>query len=225
MFHNKMLVTKLSEHSGNRQILLWGGIAVHRSHEVEYCNLDVRFDRRLIRDFIKSLIQEGYSLYWSESDRQFVISVRTGRKLVKLTFQRIGDRFKMVGNYLFKDEKLAEIMEKMIGDTRGHAIVKRFKDRQIVIENIMFGEIIRLVEISGVEHKIIFQREPIVTNEEMIQALKSTRIEQRIPVLRMEIDYELASLQDAIAAGDRNLVQSIKGTLEELRLEMLTLEV
>lgn len=196
-----------------------------KSHEVEYCNLELRFDRRLIRNFIKALIQEGYSLYWNESDQQFIVSIRTGRKLVKLKFQRIGERYKIVGNYSFKDEKLAELMEKMIGDTRGHAVVKRFKDRQILIENIMFGEIIRMVEISGVEHKVLFQKEPVVTVEEMMQAFRSKRPDDRIPVLRMELDYELSTLSDALRAGDAAAIKRSKERLMELRHEMLQLEM
>jgi hypothetical protein len=202
-----------------------GGIAVSKSHEVEYCNLELRFDRRLIRNFIKALIQEGYSLYWNESELQFIVSIRTGRKLVKLKFQRLGDRYKIVGNYSFKDEKLAELMEKMIGDTRGHAVVKRFKDRQILIENIMFGEIIRMVEISGVEHKVLFQKESVITLDEMMQAFRSKRTEDRIPVLRMELDYELMSLQDALQLKDSEAVNTCKERLLELRHEMLLLEM
>lgn len=196
-----------------------------KSHEVEYCNLELRFDRRQIHQFIKMLIQEGYSLYWNESDQQFVISIRTGRKLVKLKFQKLGDRFKIVGNYCFKDERLAELMGKMIGDTRGHAIVKRFKDRQILIENIMFGEIIRMVEISGVERKILFEKDQHVTVDEMIQAFRSKRTDERIPVLRLEIDYELAVLHDAMQMGDQAAIEASKRRLEELRREMLQLEV
>ncbi|TBL78256.1 hypothetical protein [Paenibacillus thalictri] len=196
-----------------------------KSHEVEYCNLELRFDRRLIRNFIKALIQEGYSLYWNENEQQFIISIRTGRKLVKLKFQRIGERYKIVGNYSFKDEKLAELMEKMIGDTRGHAVVKRFKDRQILIENIMFGEIIRMVEISGVEHKVLFQKEPVVTVEEMMHAFRSKRPDQRIPVLRMELDYELATLSDALQSGDLKAAEESKERLKDLRYEMLLLEM
>jgi hypothetical protein len=198
---------------------------VNKSHEVEYCNLDVRFDRRQIRNFIKSLIQEGYSLYWNENEQQFIISVRTGRKLVKLNFQRIGERFKIVGNYLFKDEKLAELMEKMIGDTRGHAVVKRFRDRQILIENIMFGQIIRMVEISGVEHKILFEKEHAITAEEIMNAIKSKRVEERIPVLKLELDYELASLHEAIVKEDTAAIEDSKSKMEELRVEMLMLEI
>jgi len=201
------------------------GIAVNKSYEVEYCNLELRFDRRQIRNFIKSLIQEGYSLYWNENEQQFVISIRTGRKLTKLKFQRIGERYKIVGDYSFKDEKLSELMEKMIGDTRGHAIVKRFRERQIVIENIMFGEIIRMVEISGVEHKVLFQKEPVVTLDEMIQAFKSKRAEERAAVLRLEIDYELATLHEALQAKDEEKAAACRKRLENMRCEMLQLEM
>lgn len=197
---------------------------MNKSHEVEYCNLELRFDRRQIRYFIKALIQEGFSLYWNESDQHFIISIRSGRKLVKLKFQRIGERYKIVGNYSIKDEKLAELLEKMIGDTRGHAIVKRFRDRQILIENIMFGEIIRTVEISGVEHKVLFQREPVITTEQIIQAFKSKRIEERIPVLRLELDYELATLHEALACGDADGAYRSRCRLEELRQEMMLVE-
>jgi hypothetical protein len=200
-------------------------MAMSKSHEVEYCNLELRFDRRLIRNFIKSLIQEGYSLYWNEGENQFTVSIRTGRKLVKLMFQRIGDRFKIVGDYSFKDEKLAELMEKMIGDTRGHAVVKRFRDRQILIESIMFGEIIRMVEINGMEHKVIFQKDPMITILEMKQAIVSLRIEQRIPVLRLELDYALAELYEAMQYKNTVEMENIKLKLEELQQEMLILEI
>lgn len=196
-----------------------------KSHEVEYCNLELRFDRRQIRNFIKTLIQEGYSLYWNESEQQFIISIRTGRKLLKLKFQRIGERYKIVGNYCFKDERLVELMEKMIGDTRGHAVVKRFKDRQILIENIMFGETIRKVEISGVEHKVLYEKDQHVTPEGMIQAFRSKRAEERIPVLRLELDYELAVLHDALASGDLSAIDASKVKLASLRQEMLLLEM
>ncbi|MFK7696164.1 hypothetical protein [Paenibacillus sp. HJGM_3] len=198
---------------------------MNKSYEVEYCNLELRFDRRQIRNFIKSLIQVGYSLYWNENEHQFIISIRTGRKLIKLRFQRLGDRYKIVGDYSFKDEKLAELMEKMIGDTRGHAIVKRFKDRQILIENIMFGEIIRMVEITGVEHKVLFQKEPVVTIDEIIQAFKSKRAEERAAVLRLELDYELTVLHDALTAGEEEAVAASKERLQGLREEMLLLEL
>jgi hypothetical protein len=192
---------------------------------VEYCNLELRFDRRQIHHFIKDLIREGYSLYWSETDRQFVISIRTGRRLVKLKFVRIYHRFKIIGDYAFEDEKLAMLMEKLINDSRGHAVVKRISDRQILIENIMFGELIRLVEVSGMEHKVLYQKRPAVTIEEMMQAFQSKRAEVRAKVLRMELDYELAVLHDALERQDERQVEASKQKLAGMRQEMLLLEL
>lgn len=200
-------------------------MAVNRSHEVEYCNLEVRFDRRQVQNLIRELIQQGYSLYWNENDMQFIVSVRTGRKLLKLRFQRSHGRYKMVGDYLVKDERLSQWMEKLIGDSRGHAIVKRFRDRQILIENIMFGEIIRMVEVSGMEHRIIYQKKPQITVEDMIKAFKSNRAEQRASVLRLELDYELAVLHDALQSGNVAEADNAKRRLEEMRKEMLQLEM
>ncbi|CAH1206987.1 hypothetical protein PAECIP111893_02666 [Paenibacillus plantiphilus] len=198
---------------------------MNKSHEVEYCNLELRFDRRQIQNLIRDLIQEGYSLYWSETDVFFLISVRSGRKLVKLRFQRVRNRYKIIGDYIIKDEKLSELLEKLINDSRGHAVVKRFKDRQIVIENIMFGEIIRLVEVSGMEHRIIYQKKPFVTVEEVIQAFQSKRAEERAIVLRMELDYELSVLHEAITAGREEDAALSKERLNTLRTEMIQLEL
>jgi hypothetical protein len=198
---------------------------VNRSYEVEYCNLELRFDRRQIQNLIRDLIQEGYSLYWSESEAQFLISVRTGRKLVKLRFQKLLNCYKIVGDYVIKDEKLAELIEKLINDTRGHAVVKRIKDRQIVIENIMFGEIIRLVEVSGMEHRIIYQKKPFVTLDEITRAYQSTRAEERAAVLRYELDYELATLYEALQEGREEDAAASKERLASLRVEMLQLEL
>lgn len=201
-------------------------MAVNRSHEVEYCNLELRFDRRQIQNLIRELIQEGYSLYWNENDHLFIVSVRTGRKLLKLKFQRVLNRYKMIGDYLVKDEKLAQWIEKLIGETRGHAIVKRFRDRQVLsIENIMFGEIIRLVEVSGMEHRIIFQKRPQITIEDMVQAFRSKRAEHRAGVLRLEVDYELAVLHEAIAEGRTEDAEASKEKLRAMRVEMLLLEL
>ncbi len=196
-----------------------------RSYEVEYCNLELRFDRRRIQSLISDLIEEGYSLYWNENDRYFMISIRSGRKLIKLKFERTKERFKLVGNYTVRDPKLAELIEKMIGDTRGHAVVKRFIDEQILIENIMFGEIIRTVEINGVKQKVLFEKDPAVSAESVAQAFRSDRIERRIPVLRMELDYELMTLHDLIQNGaSEDEIKACKERLEQLRQEWLLTE-
>ncbi|EES72776.1 MULTISPECIES: hypothetical protein [Paenibacillus] len=197
---------------------------MNKSYEVEYCNLELRFDRRHIQQLIRDLIQDGYSLYWSENESLFIISVRTGRKLTKLRFQRLAKGYKLVGDYVIRDVKLAEWLEKLIGDLRGHAVVKRIRDRQILVENILFGEVIRLVEISGMEHRVIFQKGPIVDMAQMAEMFASEAAEERLAQLQKELDTELERLFEAIQQGDAEASEACKERLRKLRMELMQLE-
>ncbi|NQX43799.1 hypothetical protein HQN87_00530 [Paenibacillus tritici] len=197
---------------------------MNKNDEVEYCNLELRFDRQHIQDLIKDLIKEGYSLYWSENESVFLISVRTGRKLVKLRFQRIKDGFKLVGDYMIRDARLAEWMEKLIGDMRGHAVVKRFRDRQIIIENILFGEVIRLVEISGYQQRVLYQKGPLLSDQELTKLFYSTHGEERIRDHRLAVDEQLDRLSEAMRGSDAEAVMDCTAKLQQLTRELAALE-
>lgn len=197
---------------------------MNKNDEVEYCNLELRFDRQHIQDLIKDLIKEGYSLYWSENETVFLISVRTGRKLVKLRFQRIKEGYKLVGDYMIRDARLAEWMEKLIGDTRGHAVVKRFRDRQIIIENILFGEVIRLVEISGYQQRVLYQKGPVLSDQELTKLYYSTYGEERILDRRLAVDEQLDRLNEAMRSQNAEAAAICTSRLEQLARELAALE-
>lgn len=59
---------------------------------------------------------------------------------------------------------------------------------------------------------------------QVINALKRTDAEKRIPVLRLELDYELATLFDAMTINDNDAMIESKKKLEVLRLELIRLE-
>lgn len=198
---------------------------MNKSYEVEYCNVELRFNRRHIQNLIKDLIREGYSLYWSEDESFIILSVRTGRKLVKLRFQHTrSGNYKMTGDYIIKDAKLAEWLEKLIGDTRGHAVVKRFKDHQMTVENILFGEVIRLVEVTGFKQRVIFQKGPAPTAEDMEEMFLSHEGEERLMLLRMEVDDELERLHAALLTGNADKAAACRETLERLSKQLLMME-
>lgn len=197
---------------------------MNKNYEVEYSNLELRFNRSLIQRLITTLIEEGYSIYWNENEQYFIISIRSGRKLIKLKFERSNHSYRLIGTFSVKDPKLSELLEKMINDSRGHAVVKRYKDEQILIENIMFGEIIRTVEISGVQQKVLFQKKMHVTSEAIVKAFQSDRVEKRIPALRLELDQQLNELYMAMQDGNEEQIRAAKDKLEQLRTEWLLCE-
>jgi hypothetical protein len=60
--------------------------------------------------------------------------------------------------------------------------------------------------------------------EQVIQVFKRDDAEKRIPVLRMEIDYELLNLHEALLDEDLIRMEANKRKLTELRKEMVLLE-
>ncbi|PTM59282.1 hypothetical protein [Desmospora activa] len=60
--------------------------------------------------------------------------------------------------------------------------------------------------------------------EDVIKAFRCREPEKRIPVLRLELDYELALLYEALLENNTHRVDQCKARLQELRQEMLQLE-
>ncbi|MBO8162208.1 MAG: hypothetical protein H0Z34_00645 [Brevibacillus sp.] len=60
--------------------------------------------------------------------------------------------------------------------------------------------------------------------DQVMAALKRRDAEERIPVLRLELDYELATLYDALKQRDTEQINQSKQRLKQLRREMLLLE-
>jgi hypothetical protein len=78
------------------------------------------------------------------------------------------------------------------------------------------------------EHRMVYPNRsgrPQVTVEEMLQAFRSKRAEQRARVLRLEIDYELAVLHEALQLGRTEEADACKQRLRKMRLEMMQLEL
>ena len=57
----------------------------------------------------------------------------------------------------------------------------------------------------------------------VMEALRQREAEEKIPVLQMEIDYELITLHDAMQAEDEQKMEETKGRLEKLRKELIEL--
>ncbi len=60
--------------------------------------------------------------------------------------------------------------------------------------------------------------------KEVMEALKRRDAEIRIPVLRMELDYQLAILYEAMQQEDSAAIEECKHVLSDLRKELLLLE-
>ena len=58
----------------------------------------------------------------------------------------------------------------------------------------------------------------------VMEALRRREAQEKLPVIRMEIDYELVTLYDAMQADDRVQIIKAKERLEQLRLQLVEIE-
>lgn len=57
----------------------------------------------------------------------------------------------------------------------------------------------------------------------VLDALRKREAEEKLPVVQMEIDYELVTLHDAMVEGNEEEIEKTKERLEELRKEWVEL--
>lgn len=55
----------------------------------------------------------------------------------------------------------------------------------------------------------------------VMEALRKREAEEKLPVIRMEIDYELVTLHDAMVAGDEEQIKKSKKRLSDLRRQLI----
>jgi len=58
----------------------------------------------------------------------------------------------------------------------------------------------------------------------VMETLQKKQVQEKLPVIKMEIDYELMTLADALKNKDTTLIMKTKERLESLRLELLSIQ-
>ncbi|MGM0711310.1 hypothetical protein [Brevibacillus parabrevis] len=193
--------------------------------ELEYYNLAVWFDRKTLHAMVQALVEAGVSVTWKESPEQFHLLVNTTDGLSDWKMQRLNGSYKLqVAGVPVHDSRVALVLYRFVEQAKGHAIIKVMFEDCILVKHVQYGEVVRIVEIKGAEKTMIYEKFCNVTMDQVIAALKRRDSEERIPVLRLELDYELATLFDAIQAEDQTQIGKSMEILKQLRREMLLLE-
>lgn len=194
-------------------------------NELEYFNLAVWFDRKTLHAMLQALVEAGVNVTWKESPGQFHLLVNTTDGQSEWNLQRLNGSYKLhLAGVPVQDTRVALVLYRFIEEAKGHAIVKITCDDSVLMKHIRYGEAVRIVEIKGAEKKVIYEKFCNVTMDQVIAALKRRDSEERIPVLRLELDYELATLYDAMKASDKPQIKRSTERLKQLRREMLLLE-
>lgn len=194
-------------------------------NELEYFKLAVWFDRKTLHAMLQALVEAGVGVTWKESPEQFHLLVNTTDGQTEWKMQRLNGSYKLhVAGFPVNDTRVALVLYRFVEQAKGHAVVKITFDDSVLMKHIRYGEAVRIVEIKGAEKKVIYEKSCNVTMDQVIAALKRRDSEERIPVMRLELDYELATLYDALKADDKTQIKRSMERLKQLRREMLLLE-
>jgi hypothetical protein len=198
--------------------------------KVEYSNLKFVCDRASIRNFIKNLIHSGFSLYWNDDDHSMQINIRIGKKLLKLPFKRKGDNYELNGNFSFNNETLSDMLFSMLSDFKGQSIIKEYNAESVYEKQIMDGLLIKVIKFSNGQTESIFEDKDAlntisVSMEDVMKTFSSTSVEERIATLRLELDYELMCLNEAILKGKKREINRCKKNLSVFHKQMISLEM
>lgn len=196
-------------------------------HDLEYFNLAVWFNRKTLHAMLQSLVEVGVNITWKESPEKFHLLVKTTDGQSEWIMQKLNGSYRLhLAGVPVQDTRVAMILYRFIEQAKGHAVVKVSVDEDsVLMKYIRYGEAVRIVEIKGAEKRVIYEKSCNVTMDQVIAALKRRDSEERIPVLRMELDYELATLFDAMSQEDKTQMKRSTERLKQLRREMLLLEV
>lgn len=200
---------------------------MHLDHELEYFNLVVWLNRKTLHAMLQALVEVGVGVSWRESPEKFHLLVNTTDGRSEWIMERLNGSYRLhLAGVPVQDTRVAMVLYRFVEQVKGHAVVKVcVDDDRVLMKYIRFGEAVRIVEIKGAEKKVIYEKSCNVTMDQVIAALKRKDSEERIPVLRLELDYELATLYDAMTHEDQSQMKRSTERLKQLRREMLLLEL
>ncbi|MBL0385953.1 hypothetical protein JJB07_04745 [Tumebacillus sp. ITR2] len=193
-------------------------------HQAEYCDMNLVLGKTDLEHFIGQLASGGVSLYWKDRHEDIVLVATTGIEKKEFHFQPSDQGFVLKGSVVLQDKRLVNALQYTLIRTKGQAVVKQISEGPILVSKFHNGEALQIMELHGPRKKVVYEKPIRVSSEDVIRAFKSREIEERIPVLKMEMDYELVTLSDAIEANDQEGVRDAKIRLEELRRELMLFE-
>ncbi|MNC75591.1 hypothetical protein D3C75_1271520 [compost metagenome] len=80
------------------------------------------------------------------------------------------------------------------------------------------------MEISGYQQRVLYQKGPLLTDQELTKLFYSGEGEERILQRRVEVDEELDRLNDALRSQDASRIEACRARLAELTRELNRLE-
>lgn len=200
---------------------------MHTIHKAEILEIRLEVDKEEIKSFLKNCVDFNFYMHFSENSNFMLISLKQDAENhpVILRFARHGEFYHLQNKVYTQNQDLLVLIEKMIVDNLGDALIKEERNEQVEVRQIRQGEVVSL-EIVGTEKHITFQKHR--EEKEQVKVLekifKDNTIEREISFIKQEMDDYLEKLQAAIESSSQFDTERYKKVLQRLHKRLYVLE-
>lgn len=190
--------------------------------QAEFQDVFIDCGRSALKSFIYKLLQAQFIISWRHYKKkiELVIKCDEGKVVIPISYLSNQRTVIQLHELSIHMEDLAILLEELITEAKGRAIVKTEISGWIYVSCFEKGRIVSVMKIGGGEkvtmgsYRTMKMRNP---TEELDPAVKKY-------VLTREIDYFLMELAEAIKKNEKNEIKKIKVKLTTLVAEMKNLD-
>ncbi|UCZ52006.1 hypothetical protein LGQ02_14245 [Bacillus shivajii] len=186
--------------------------------QAEFQDLFIELPRPVLKSFIHKLLQAHFRITWRHDNENVELIVRSQEGQVMIPIKRPSDQVTVIQlkelNIWMED--LAIILEELITETKGRAIVKTATDGWIYVSCFDNGKIVSVMKIGGGEKADMASYRTIKKKN---MAINEIDPDVKASMIKLEIDYSLMELADALNEKDNEAAEKIKEKLQELCYE------
>ncbi|SDZ02132.1 hypothetical protein SAMN05421736_105111 [Evansella caseinilytica] len=189
-----------------------------RYFQAEFQDVYIELPRPALKSFIHKLLQAQFRISWRHEKKTVELVIRSREGQVMIPIQRLEENLTVIqlNELRICMEDLAILLEELITDTKGRAIVKTSTGGWIYVSCFDNGKIVSVMKIGGGEKAEMGSYRTLRNAPGTFDGVDP---EVREYVMTAEIDYLLMELVEALEKDDPTEITRIKTKLSTLSKE------
>ena len=186
--------------------------------QADFQDVFIELPRPALKTFIHKLLQAQFRISWRHDKDTVELVIKSLEGQVLIPIQRPSENMTVIelNELSVWIEDLAIILEELITETKGRAIVKTATDGWIYVSCFDNGKIVSVMKIGGGEKAEMGSYRTIKKNSGTIKGVDP---EVKLYIMTAQIDYLLMELVEALEEDNVPEIERIKDELTYLSLE------
>ncbi|MBU9711477.1 hypothetical protein [Evansella tamaricis] len=192
--------------------------------QAEFQDLFVELPRPALKSFIHKLLQAQYRISWRHEKDTVELVIKSQEGQVMIPIKRPDENLTVIqlNELSICMEDLAILLEELITETKGRAIVKTETGGWIYVSCFDNGKIVSVMKIGGGEKAEMGSYRTVRKSRNTMDGVDP---EVKAYIITAEIDYLLMELVEALEKKDEIEINRIKGELRILSEERARLNL